>query len=348
MFANKNYESDIKYTTELNRFICRLLGIWPRMGAKTSFVENVKNILLILICYFFLCSELIPTILYVIIVEKRPRIRLKLISSVMFTILAVLKYCSLVFTTNRVKSCLMQMQDDWRNVANESARYFMLDKARIARRLIILCGIFMYTSGLYFRTIVPLSKGKSVTDQNITIRYLPCPGYFVFFDGRVSPAYEIIFFIQFFSGFIKYNITVSICSLAAIFVMHTCAQIEILMMLINKLINEREIKNLSKRLAIVVEYQIRMRNFLQLVQNALEHTSLLELLGCTMIVCLLGHDVITEWEDQNIVAMSSYLILLTSLGFNIFIFCFIGEQLSLEDEYVECCYFDISYMCAIC
>lgn len=259
MFANKDYERDIKYTIELNRFICNLLGIWPRMDAKISSVENVKNILLILICCSLLCSELIPTILYVIIIEKRVRIRLKLISSVMFTTLAVLKYCSLVFGKNQVRNCLIQVQDDWRNVVNENAHTFMLKKAKIARRLIILCSIFMYTSGLYFRTIVPLSKGKSVTDQNITIRYLPCPSYFVFFDGRVSPAYEIMFFIQFFSGFIKYTITVSICSLAAVFVMHVCAQLEILMMLMNNLVNEKEVMNLSKRLAVIVEYQIKTR-----------------------------------------------------------------------------------------
>lgn len=259
MFANKNYESDIEYTIQLNRFICRLLGIWPNMNSDTSFTENLKNIILILICYFLLCSELIPTILYVIVIEKRTRIRLKLISSVMFTTVAVLKYCSLVFSKNRVRNCLMRVQDDWQNVASASARDFMLDKAKIARRLLILCGIFMYTSGLYFRTVVPLSKGKSVTDQNITIRYLPCPSYFVFFDGRISPAYEIMFFIQFFSGFIKYTITVSICSLAALFVMHTCAQLEILMMLMNNLINEQEVKNLDKRLAVTVEYQIRTK-----------------------------------------------------------------------------------------
>ncbi|XP_019699386.1 odorant receptor 4-like [Harpegnathos saltator] len=332
MFANKNYESDIKYTIELNRFICRLLGIWPRMHAEAPFIENIKNILLILICYFLLCSELIPTILYVIIVEKRTRIRLKLISSVMFTTLAVLKYCSLVFNRNRMKSCLMRVQNDWRNVASANARDLMLNKSRTARNLLILCSAFMYMSGLYFRTVVPLSKGKFVTDQNITIRYLPCPSYFIFFDGRISPAYEIIFLIQFFSGFVKYTITVSICSLAALFVMHMCAQLEILMMLMNNLVNEQEVKNLNRKLAMTVEYQIRTRGFLQLVQNTLEHTSLLELLGCTMIVCLLGHDIITEWEDHNVVAVGSYLILLTSIGFNIFIFCFIGEQLSTKGE----------------
>ncbi|XP_012063256.1 PREDICTED: uncharacterized protein LOC105626570 [Atta cephalotes] len=291
MYPNENYVNDIKYTIQLNRVICRLLGIWPE--TKSSFLEHLKKISLILGCYFLLGCELIPTILYIVFVEKRTRIRLKLISSVMFTILAVLKYSSLVLSKNQVRNCLARMKDDWRNVTSTSARTSMIHKAMTARRLLILCGIFMYISGLYFRTIVPLSKGKTITNQNITIRHLPCPSYFVLFNGQISPAYEIMFFIQFFSGFIKYTITVVICSLAALFIMHTCGQLEILMTLINSLINETEEKNLDKKLAFTVEHQIKMRNFLRLVQSTLQYTSLLEVMGCTIIVCLLGHDVIT-------------------------------------------------------
>jgi len=259
MIANKNYEADIKYTMELNRLILRLLGIWPYTEASSSFLTNLKRFLLILVCYFLLCSELIPTILYVIIIEKRTRIRLKLISSMMFTILAVLKYSSLIFSMKQVKYCLTCVKNDWRDVATASAREFMIGGTKSARRLLVLCGIFMYTSGLYFRTIVPLSKGKIVTDQNVTIRHLPCPSYFVFFNGQISPAYEIIFLLQFLSGFVKYTITVAICSLAALFVTHICAQLEILMALINNLMNESEIDNLDKRLAVTVKHHVKVR-----------------------------------------------------------------------------------------
>ncbi|XP_039305193.1 uncharacterized protein LOC105195325 [Solenopsis invicta] len=330
MYPNKNYENDIKYTTQLNRVICRLLGIWP--DTEPSFFKNLKSVSLILSCSFLLASELIPTILYVVFIEKRFRVRLKLISSILFTTTAVLKYFTLVLSKNQVRNCLTRVKDDWRNVVSASARHSMINKARTAKRLLILCGIFMYTSGLYFRTIVPLSKGKSVTDQNITIKHLPCPSYFVLFNGQISPAYEIIFFIQFFSGFIKYTITVAICSLAALFVMHVCGQLEILMALIDNLVNKTEERDLDRMLAMTVEHQINMRNFLRLVQSTLEHTSMLEVTGCTIIICLLGHDIITEWEDQNVVSMCSYIILLTSIGFNIYIFCFIGEQLSVEGE----------------
>ena len=134
----------------------------------------------------------------------------------MFTILAILKYSSLVFNKSQIRNYLARMKNDWRNVTSISARNSMIHKAMTTRHSLILCGI----SSLYFPTIVPLSKGRTITNRNITIRHLPCPN-FVLFNGQISPAYEIMFFIQFFSEFIKYTITV-ICSLAVLFVMHTC------------------------------------------------------------------------------------------------------------------------------
>jgi len=129
----------------------------------------------------------------------------------------ILKYSSLVFSMNQIKDYLTCVNKDCRDVANASAREDMINGTKSARRLLLFCGIFMYTSGLYFRTIVPLSKGKIVTEQNVTIRHLPCPSYFVFFNGQISLAYETILFLLFLPGFLKYTITMAICSLVALF-----------------------------------------------------------------------------------------------------------------------------------
>ncbi|XP_071641214.1 odorant receptor 4-like [Temnothorax longispinosus] len=304
-----------------------LLGIWPE--TEPTFLKKFS---LILGCYFILACELIPTILYIVLIEKRLNVRMKLVSSIMFTILAVLKYSSLVLSKNQVRNCLTHVKDDWQNVSTTSARNSMIDKARTARRLLILCGISMYTTGLYYRTVVPLSRGKSVNDQNVTIRHLPNPSYFVLFNGQISPAYEIVFFIQFLAGMIKYTITVAICSLAALFVMHTCGQLEILKALTNNMVNEMEEKQLDKKLALIVEHQIRIRNFIRLAQSTLENTSLFEVMGCTIILCFVGHLFITDWATQDVIYMFSYLTFLLTITFNIYIFCFIGEQLSVERE----------------
>ncbi|XP_024880684.1 odorant receptor 4-like [Temnothorax curvispinosus] len=108
--------------------------------------------------------------------------------------------------------------------------------------------------------------------------------------------------------------------------MHFCVQSDILVTLMNDFVNESRPENLNKKLAIVVEHQIKIRNFLQLVQNAIQCPSLIEVLGSTFMLCLIGYYVITEWENHNIVGLCSVTLGLTMVCFNIFIYCYMGEQ----------------------
>ncbi|KAL0117098.1 hypothetical protein PUN28_010141 [Cardiocondyla obscurior] len=292
MFANKNYKRDVEYVFELSRFVFRLLGIWPYARTNSRLSETLETAVLIVVSYVILTCELVPAILYVVIVQKKTRARLKVIATTLFTIITMFKYSQLILNRNRMKNYLAQVEDDWRNIADKRDHDIMINEARIGRRLVIICAIFMYSSGVSFRTIIPLSYGKIVTEQNTTIRLLSCPGHFILFDVQLSPAYEIVFVMQLFSGFIKCSITTAIYGFTSLFVMHICAQMEMLIILMNNLVNKKELKNVNEKLAAV------------------------------------------EWEDNNAVALCSYLVGLTSISFNIFLFCFIGEQLSKKAEKV--------------
>lgn len=259
MFINKNYKRDINYVYELNRFVFRLAGVWPYARTKSWFPDTLERIIVIFFSYVVLLCELVPGIFYMILIKKEFRTTLKVAAPVIFNLMSVIKYSQLLLSMNEVKNCLVQVEEDWKNVANSSDRDIMINKTKTGRRLLLICGIFMYTTGLSFRTIIPLSRGKTITPQNLTIRHLPCPAYFILFDVQLSPAYEIVFFIQFFTGFVKCTITTAVCGIAGLCVMHICAQLEILMILMNNLVNDVELKNINENLAIVVKYQIKMR-----------------------------------------------------------------------------------------
>jgi len=119
----------------------------------------------------------------------------------------------------------------------------------------------MYGSGLSFRSILPFAKGKIVTPQNITIKPLPCPAYFISFDIQVSPAYELVFAMQLLSGIVTFSITVGLCGLAAVFVMHACGQLKVLVDLMRNLVEVQwqEQQEVDRKLAKMVEHQIRIR-----------------------------------------------------------------------------------------
>ena len=259
MLRNKYYKDDIIYITYLTRNVLSLLGVWP-FYRKKCIRDKIWKYFLILICHILLYSVLIPGALFWL-VEKRLRVRVRTIPLLLFGFVACGKYSNLVFHEKNIKRCLQHFEEDYKVITNAKARNTMIKSAKIGRRLVTLCAIFMYGSGLSFRLILPFANGKIIIPQNVTIRPLPCPAYFIFFDVQVSPTYELIFAIQILSVIITYSITTGLCGLAADYVMHICGQLKILMSLMRNFVEEKwqEKREVNKKLAIMVEHQIRIR-----------------------------------------------------------------------------------------
>ncbi|XP_025987073.2 odorant receptor 13a-like [Solenopsis invicta] len=335
MLSKEHYKDDMVYITQLTRHILSLLGIWPIYNRSKSTGDKFWKNFLISLCNILLYCVLIPGLLFWLI-EKRTRVRVQTMPLLIFVIMACSKYSTLIYRETNIRRCLMHIEEDYKTAINEKTRATMLESAKIGRRLVTLCAIFMYTSGLSFRLVLPFARGKIVTAQNITIKPLPCPAYFIVFDVQVSPVYELIFALQVLSGLITYSITTGLCGLAAVFVMHACGQLKILVTLMKNLVEEQwqEKQEVNRKLATMVQHQIRIRSFLQLVENTLQQACLLELFGCTTIVCLLGYFIIMEWENSNLIAMCSYFSSLISMMINMFMFCYTGEQLTVQAEKV--------------
>ncbi|KAK2583185.1 hypothetical protein KPH14_009205 [Odynerus spinipes] len=68
--------------------------------------------------------------------------------------------------------------------------------------------------------------------------------------------------------------------------------------------------------------------FINLTEQLLKEISLVEIVVCPFNICFLGYHVMVEWDFKQPVSGLTYLILLVSLTFNIFIFCYIGELLA--------------------
>jgi len=204
---------------------------------------------------------MVPGILYYAVIDDEPSEKVKMMPPILYSVMAIAKYSTLLVHEYDIRSCLRHIKEDWGTVVVDDAREVMLNKASNGRRLFTLCCTFMYCGGLSYNTIVPLSRGSIVIDENTTIRPFSSPGYYVFFDPQNSPAYEIVFLQQVLCGFVMYTITVAICGLAAVFVMHACAQMEILMRQMENLVDESEFGqgNIGAKLAVIVEHQIRIQ-----------------------------------------------------------------------------------------
>ncbi|XP_028046098.1 odorant receptor 4 [Monomorium pharaonis] len=323
------YENDFNYAVQVTRVILRAIGAWP-VSNYASTVERIAIRLQNFICYFLFAFIIIPGLLRVFLKEHEFKRRVRLLAPLLNCGMGWMKYSLLINHAREIQSCLKQARHDWRDTVDEDDRKTMLSTAKVGRKFGIFSAVFMYVGGLSYRTLVPLSKGRMLTPMNTTVRALACPSYFIKFDGEVSPAYEVVFTLQFFAGLITYSVRVGAAGLAAFFIMHVCGQLRIIM---GKLQHLNDMPNPNDRavailLADIVEHQIKVKSFLKQVEETMRYVWLVELMGSAVLLCLSGYYIIMEWENNDSTAMLTMSVMLTSFTFSIFTNCYVGQQLT--------------------
>ncbi|KMQ96107.1 odorant receptor 13a [Lasius niger] len=256
---NVHYENDVHYTMQLCRWILKPIGIWHLIYGRSSQYEKLLSVTLIFACFSVLCFVLIPSGPYTLLREKDINVKLKLFGPVGFCLTSAIKYCFLGMRGTAIGRCIEHVEHDWQVIQYQDHRKMMLRNALVGRRLTMLCVIFLYTGGMSYHTIMPLSV-RMKTNNNYTNRPLVYPGYDIYFDPQTSPAYEIVFFLHCLSAIIQYSITTAACSLAAIFATHACGQVQILMTLLDDLVEGKRNKNttVDKRLILITRHHVRV------------------------------------------------------------------------------------------
>ncbi|XP_011684707.1 PREDICTED: odorant receptor 13a-like [Wasmannia auropunctata] len=322
-------EDDYNYAVQVIRVIMRMIGVWP-IPRYASYAERIATRLQNVLCYFLFAFIVVPGLLLMFLKERNFKRRVRLLGPILNCWMGCLKYTLLVYHAREILSCLKQARQDWRETVDWRDRKVMLSKAKIGRKFAIFSAVFMYVGGLSYRTLVPLSKGRMLTPMNTTVRALSCPSYFVKFDEQASPAYEIVFTLQFFAGLLTYSVTVGAAGLAAFFIMHVCGQLGILIGKLQHLSDmpEPEDRAVAILLADIVEHQIKVKSFLKQVEETMRYVLLVEIVGCTILLCLTGYYVIMEWESSDATAMLTMSVILTSFTISIFTNCYVGQLLT--------------------
>lgn len=255
---NEHQEHDIRYTIQMCRWVLKSIGMWHLIYGHPSQKEKLIAIALIGTCLSLLCFVLIPCGLYTLRV-KDLTVKVKLFGPIGFCLTCTIKYCYLGMRATAFGKCIRHVEDNLRAIRYQDHRRIMLKNALIGRKLITLCLLFLYTGGVSYHTIMPLSSSRKI-NENYTLRIHSYPGYDLFFDPQASPTYEIVFCIHFMFALVMYNVTAAACSLAAIFVTHACGQIQILMTLLDDLVEGKRNKGttMDKRLSMIAKHHVRI------------------------------------------------------------------------------------------
>ncbi|XP_076760693.1 odorant receptor 4-like [Xylocopa sonorina] len=342
---NANYERDIAYVTKQSKWILKSIGIWPAMlNGTAKFLSKIA----IGISSFVLLFAIVPCILYILYEEKDTIMRLKLCGLLCFCVTSLLKYWALTVRKPTIENCIEEVRIDWKQVEIQRDREMMLKFGRTGRNLTILCAVFMYSGGAIYHTIMPqYAIGTLVDEHNRTIKPLVYPTYSVLFDAQTSPVYELVYVLHCMCGYVIYSVTAGACGLAALFATHTCGQIDIIVSRLNKLTHGDPAKGrstLDARLIEIVERHLRVLRFSAKIEMVLQEVCFLEFISSAFIICLVEYYCLTDWKQSNTISLTTYMILLVSLTFNIFILCYIGELLIEKSSSIGMCCFMIDWV----
>ncbi|XP_046835664.1 odorant receptor 22c-like [Vespa crabro] len=327
---NKNYKKDLDYSTELNRWLLKQIGVWPA-SINASWMEIILYRFLNVLCTSLISFLILSASLYIIIDVKDIEMKLKTIGPISFCLMVLAKYWLFIIHEKDINRCVSHMETDWKNVKSENDRQIMIDSALFGRRIVIVSATFTYGGVFFYQVVLPLTSAKVVIG-NYTFKPLAYPISRIFVDTRQSPANELMIPLECLCGFVMNAVTVGACSLAAVFALHACGQLKVMMAYLNNLVDGRPEENnsVNDRLTDIVQQHVRILSFVTFTEDLLQEISLVEVLGCTLNICLLGYNLIADWDKGDMVSDMTYIALIISFAFNIFIFCYIGELLGEE------------------
>ncbi|EFN78622.1 hypothetical protein EAI_17420 [Harpegnathos saltator] len=249
------------HSVQLNRWFLKPIGAWPRSSVSTRSEKAVSRAL-IFTCYFFIAFTVIPCALNVFFEEKDLDLKLRAIGPLSHWLMGGMNYCSLLLRNADILRCVQHMETDWKVIKRPQDRDIMAKNAKLGRFMAGFCAVFMHGGVFSYSIVSGMTKIEvSVGNGSVSMLQLPCPFYSKFVDTRFSPANEIVLLMQLISCFIVNSTTVGACSLAAVFAMHACGQLDILNLRLNKLVESQDAKkneSAQQRMANIVDHHLRV------------------------------------------------------------------------------------------
>ncbi|XP_032669639.1 odorant receptor 43a-like [Odontomachus brunneus] len=330
-WSNENYEKDIVDALVWSKWILRVLGIWPLVFPDTSRFEKILATISFALCWSALSFLLIPMAIFTLSDRTVMNDKMKMLGPLGYVLTSMLKYLFLVIRHKNIRRCIHVLSIDWRAVQQKDYRMIMIKESTKGHVLSKFCVAFMYCGGLSYHIVMPFLSQRPEGEQNVTIGPVPYPGFDIIFDLHFVPSYVFVFCAQCFSGIVMFNVTTAVCCLAAMSVAHVCGQIEIVMARVENLVKSVQSNprtTSEHRMAIIVKHHVQILRFSASIENILSEICLVEVVGSTLIICLLEYYCLTEWQNSDTIAILTYFFLLMSFVFNIFMFCYIGELLT--------------------
>ncbi|XP_050479709.1 uncharacterized protein LOC126868393 [Bombus huntii] len=335
--ADSNSNSD--YSLQLNRWFLKPIGAWPSSPSTTR-LEKIISFLLNTICYSTVIITAIPSVLQMILEDESINSKLKNLDFLSHLIVSIFTYSVLLLHNKDIRRCVEHMKADWRAVTRKEDQHVMMKNAKFGRYVAAFCAIFVQGSVLCFCFVTALNTLEiQIGNETRILHVLPCAVYKKLVNVDESPTNEFMIFLQIWSTFIANCSTVGIFSLAAVLAAHACGQLNVVMLWIVEFVNEATVESRTDDLFLDYFFLWLLRSiiwiilnvncsFISYIEGVMNKICFLEMLRCTMDICVIGYFIVSEWAEHDVRNLASYVMMFVAICYNIFILCYIGELLT--------------------
>ncbi|CAL7936662.1 unnamed protein product [Xylocopa violacea] len=270
--AEREYQKNVDLSIQWSRWLLKLLGVWPMFNKSTRMAKCI-SCLINIACVCMISFLFVPCAIFFLVEVKDLYNKIRLIGPLSFFVMSYMKYYLLVLHGDDIRECVERIKRDWRSTRYIEDRNVMVVYAKYGRELIAICTFIVYCSFTFFYLIIPLTAGRTVVEgENLTFISLAFPFTKLIVDTRYSPANEIVYSIQIFTGFVVNLITPAACSLAIVFAVHACGQMQILMNWLEHLVHGRsDMSNVvDDRIASTVNQHVRILKYDNCIKGILK------------------------------------------------------------------------------
>ncbi|KAL2716813.1 odorant receptor 13a-like [Vespula squamosa] len=317
----------------------RILGIWPE---ERKYNQASSYLVLLPISMMLLFLNIPQTIdLYNIRGDIGLIIENLSVGNIP-VIIAILKMTIFWFSGESISVLLSDMEEDRKETNTEEEARRMMRIAKICRRISI-----GYTSTYYVLIvlfiILHLLLVRYIGRIFIVRSYYP-------YNVQSAPNYELTIFAQTLAAYCVGGVYASVDTFVATLVFHVCGQLKNLKQRLRDLSCEKDNEEFYIKIVQIVKKHDSLNRFVNTIENNFNEMLLLQMVGCTMqlcITCFLALLTLGENNDIILVQITFLLLYTASILFQIYLYCYIGEELISEsigimDAVYECKWYDLS------
>nr|UEN71203.1 olfactory receptor 20 [Gregopimpla kuwanae] len=320
-------QSDIDYLLQYTRFFLSCIGIWPLVSSNPTRIQKIVSKFVMPYCSITMLTLILPAYLHLLLRDVGTTETILLLGPLCHTSSDILEHFILIFHSDLIKFCVQQMENDWRQLESKNDRDIAMQNLKVGRSLTFMCTVIMYSGGLFYAVLMPLCTGNTINELNQTVRPLTYPGNDIIIDLQNGFNYEIVFFNACVASFIHWTVVNAIFNLACISVTHACGQLQIIKSRLDNLVEDTDVMTIQNRIGTITRLHVSVLKFSATIDKLLREICLMEVIASTIIICMLEYYCLLEWRNGNKIGVITYVLILGSMTFNIFIYCYVGELL---------------------